>query len=262
MPHSTSDALVNGDSSPSSKTLSHITSYPVVASGIDTFKANPYGKKSIDVVNGTYARFAKPVEGYLETPYQYARPYVNKADELGEKALETVDGHFPIVKEQPENIYESIKSLVFWPVTYAKDAWTDELNKTRKARPNQIPFFVLVAALISFTFRVISDFLTFVAEYTRPRYEATRDTTQEYINNAGQKAEDAKKYAEDRYNEARKYGEEKYAEARKRGQEVEGQAKEAGEEAKSQAKETGEQAKDQAKETKEQTKEQANKATK
>lgn len=262
MPHSTSDALVNGDSSPSSKTLSHITSYPVVASGIDTFKANPYGKKSIDVVNGTYARFGKPVEGYLETPYQYAKPYVNKADELGEKALETVDGHFPIVKEQPETIYESIKSWILWPVTYAKDAWTDELTKTKKARPNQIPFFVLIAALISFAFRVISDFLTFVADYTRPRYEATRDTTQEYINNAGHKAEEAKKYAEDRYHEALKYGEDKYAEARKRGQELEGQAKEAGEDAKNQAKETGEQAKDQAKETKEQTKEQANKAKK
>ena len=75
-------------------------------------------------MNGTYARFGKPVEGYLETPYQYAKPYVNKADELGEKALETVDGHFPIVKEQPETIYESIKSWILWPVTYAKDAWT------------------------------------------------------------------------------------------------------------------------------------------
>jgi F0F1-type ATP synthase membrane subunit b/b' len=138
----------------------------------------------------------------------------------------------------------------------------DELTKTKKARPNQIPLFVLIAALISFAFRVISDFLTFVADYTRPRYEATRDTTQEYINNAGQKADEAKKYAEDRYHEARKYGEDKYAEARKRGQDVEGQAKEVGEEAKNQAKETGEQAKDQAKETKEQTKEQANKAKK
>ncbi|RYF30140.1 MAG: hypothetical protein EOO38_32650 [Cytophagaceae bacterium] len=48
---------------------------------------------------------------------------------------------------------------------------------------------MLIAALISFAFRVISDFLTFVADYTRPRYEATRDTTQEYINNAGHKAE-------------------------------------------------------------------------
>jgi F0F1-type ATP synthase membrane subunit b/b' len=117
---------------------------------------------------------------------------------------------------------------------------TDELTKTRKARPNQIPFFVLIAALISFAFRVVSDFLTFIAEWTRPRYEATRDTTQEYINNAGQKADEAKKYAEDRYHDARKYGEE----------------------AKGQAKETGEQAKEKAQETKEQGKEQANKAKK
>lgn len=130
MPHSTTETVVNGDSSPTSKTLSHITSYPTVASGIDTFKANPYGKKSIEIVNGTYARFGKPVEGYLETPYQYAKPYVNKADELGDKALETVDGHFPIVKEKPETIYETGKSWVFWPYNYAKDAWTGESRST------------------------------------------------------------------------------------------------------------------------------------
>lgn len=150
MPHSTTETVVNGDSSPSSKTLSHFTSYPTVASGIDTFKANPYGKKSIELVNGTYARFGKPVEGYLETPYQYAKPYVNKADELGDKALETVDGHFPIVKEKPETIYETGKSWVFWPYTYAVDAWngmfpnvstfcTDGLKLTSHRRALQNP---------------------------------------------------------------------------------------------------------------------------
>ena len=124
MPHSTGNAVVNGSSSPSSKTLTKISSYPAVASGIDHFKANPLGRRSIDVVNGTYARFGKPVEGLLETPYSYAKPYVNKADELGEKALETVDSKFPIVNEQPGTIYETGKSWVFWPYTYALDAWT------------------------------------------------------------------------------------------------------------------------------------------
>lgn len=125
MPHSTSNAAVNGaSSSPSSKTLSKISSYPAVASGIDHFKANSLGKKSIDVVNGTYSRFGKPVEGLLETPYSYAKPYVNKADELGEKALETVDSKFPIVNEEPGTIYETGKSWVFWPYTYAIDTWT------------------------------------------------------------------------------------------------------------------------------------------
>jgi hypothetical protein len=128
MPHSTGNAVVNGSSSPSSKTLSKISSYPTVASGIDHFKANPLGKKSIEVVNGTYARFGKPVEGLLETPYSYAKPYVNKADELGEKALETVDSKFPIVNEEPGTIYETGKSWVFWPYTYALDAWTGTFN--------------------------------------------------------------------------------------------------------------------------------------
>lgn len=246
MPHSTTETVVNGDTSPSSKTLSHITSYPTVASGIDTFKANPYGKKSIELVNNTYTRFGKPVEGYLETPYQYAKPYVSKADELGDKALETVDGHFPIVKEKPETIYETGKSWVFWPYNYAKNAWDDELQKTRKERPNQAAIFTLLSALLSFVFRLISDVLTAIADFTRPRYEATRDTTSEYLHNASAKADEAKKYAEERYAEARKYGEDKYAEARKRGQEIEGQAKESGEQAKEQAKETKEQAKEQA----------------
>jgi hypothetical protein len=132
MPHST-NAAVNGASSPSSKTLSKISSYPAVASGIDHFKANSLGKKSIDVVNGTYARFGKPVEGLLETPYSYAKPYVNKADELGEKALETVDSKFPIVNEEPGTIYETGKSWVFWPYTYAVDAWTGMFDIRRSS---------------------------------------------------------------------------------------------------------------------------------
>lgn len=123
----------------------------------------------------------------------------------------------------------------------------DELSKTRKERPNQAPIFILLSALLSFVFRVISDFLTAIADFTRPRYEATRDTTSEYLHNASQKADEAKKYAEERYAEARKYGEDKYSEARKRGQEAEGQAKETGEQAKKQAKETKEQAKEKAK---------------
>ena len=139
---------------------------------------------------------------------------------------------------------------------------TDELTKTRKNRQNSSSIFVYIAALISFAMRVISDFLTAVAEFTRPRYEATRNTTQEYIDNAGAKAGEVKKYAEDKYAEARKSGEDKFYEARKKASDVEGQAKEAGEQAKGQAEETGEQAKAQAKETKEQAKDQANKAKK
>lgn len=121
MPHATKESVVNGE--PSSKTLSHLSSYPAVSEGIETFKSNPYGKKSLEIVDNAYTRFGKPVEQYLETPYQYAKPYVSKADEFGDRALEQVEGHFPIVKEKTGTIVEKAKTTVFWPYSYLTDAW-------------------------------------------------------------------------------------------------------------------------------------------
>jgi len=125
MPHST--GATNGDTpSPNSKTLNHLSSYPTVATGIDTFKSHPYGKKSIELVDQAYTRFGKPVEPYLETPYQITKPYLDKADELGDRALGTVEGAFPIVKEKPETIWETSKSWAFWPYQYASETWGGE----------------------------------------------------------------------------------------------------------------------------------------
>lgn len=131
MPHSTAET--NGEMpSPNSKTLNHLSSYPTVATGIDNFKSHPYGKKSIELVDSAYARFGKPVEPYLETPYQYTKPYLEKADQLGDKALETVEGRFPIMKVKPETIWETGKSWAFWPYQYATDTWQGK-STTRAA---------------------------------------------------------------------------------------------------------------------------------
>jgi hypothetical protein len=120
MPHATTDTMAsNGDSSPSSKMLSHLTSYPTVATGIDKAKSHPYGKKSLELVDQAYARFGKPVEPYLETPYQYTKPYLNKADELGDKALGKIEDTFPIMKENPDTILDTVVSMAYAPYNYA-----------------------------------------------------------------------------------------------------------------------------------------------
>lgn len=124
MPHATSE-IVNGDTS-SSKTVSHLKSFPAVSDSIETFKTNPYGKKSLEIVDGAYARLGKPVEPYLKTPYSYAEPYISKADELGDKALHHVEGTFPIVKEKTGTIIEKAKSTAFWPVNYLTETWHGE----------------------------------------------------------------------------------------------------------------------------------------
>lgn len=123
MPHATTDnmssPLTNGDAKTSSKFLSHLNSYPVVSDAVETVKQNQYGRKSIDLADSAYQRFAKPVEPYLETPISYAKPYVAKADELADSGLGHVETHFPIVKEDTTTIVDKGKSLVWYPFKVA-----------------------------------------------------------------------------------------------------------------------------------------------
>jgi len=119
--------MTNGGEA-SSKFLSHVTSYPVVNDGIETFKQNPYGKKSLELANDTYQKYGKAVEPYLETPYSYAKPYVAKADELADSGLAQVDSHFPLVKEDTDTVVDTAKSYVFWPFKVVGDGKDYVLN--------------------------------------------------------------------------------------------------------------------------------------
>ena len=112
--------MTNGEKA-SSKFISHLSSYPVVSDSVETFKSHPYGKKSLDLADSAYQRFVKPVEPHLETPYSYAKPYVGKADELGDSGLGYIDSKFPIVKEDTNTIVDKGKSIVLWPFKVAFD---------------------------------------------------------------------------------------------------------------------------------------------
>lgn len=121
MPHAT-ETLTNGEKH-SSQFISHLTKLPAVNDGIGAFKSNPYGKKSIELVDGAYSRFGKPVEPYLETPYSYAKPYVQKADELADSGLSWGENKFPIVKEETGTIVDTAKGYVLWPYSYLSQTW-------------------------------------------------------------------------------------------------------------------------------------------
>jgi hypothetical protein len=124
MPHATTDDTMgshtqtNGTSTPTFKTLDHVTSYPVVSDSISAVKSHPYGKKSLDLAHDAYQRFGKPVEGYVQGPYSYVKPYVTKADELADSGLSQVDTRFPIVKEDSGTVIETAKGYVMWPFNY------------------------------------------------------------------------------------------------------------------------------------------------
>ena len=125
MPHATNGEmsqanLTNGERR-SSQFLDHLTSYPVVSDGIETFKSNPYGKKSLELADSAYQSWGKPVEPYLETPKQYAAPYAKKADQLADSGLNHIENTFPIVKEDTTTIVDKGKAFIWWPFKLVGD---------------------------------------------------------------------------------------------------------------------------------------------
>lgn len=91
----------------------------MVHDGVETFKANPYGQKSLQLGDSAYKTFAAPVVPYLSRPYQFVEPYVKKADELGDKALGKVDETFPVVKKPTGELYSDAKGIVLFPYNKA-----------------------------------------------------------------------------------------------------------------------------------------------
>ncbi|KAI8634045.1 hypothetical protein F5Y19DRAFT_411821 [Xylariaceae sp. FL1651] len=107
---------VNGEVHPSSATLSHVTSYPVINDTIAYFKKNPVGQKSIELGDSAYQTFAKPVLPYLNKPYQYVEPYIKKADAIGDDALSKIDERLPVLKKPTGELWNDGMSIIFFPV--------------------------------------------------------------------------------------------------------------------------------------------------
>lgn len=87
----------------------------MVHDGVETFKANPYGQKSLQLSDSAYKTFGAPVWPYLSKTLEYFQPYVQKADDLGDKALDKVDEKFPVVKKPTNELYSDAKGLVLFP---------------------------------------------------------------------------------------------------------------------------------------------------
>ncbi|KAF2158048.1 hypothetical protein K461DRAFT_290304 [Myriangium duriaei CBS 260.36] len=184
--------LTNGDAK--SQFLSHLTSYPVVSDGIEQFKANPLGAKSIEIVDATYTRVGKPLEPHLRTPYSYAKPYVNKADSLADQALNSVDNRFPIVKEDTNTIFDTVKGLVFWPFKvagngkdYVLNTWSDEYNKTAKRNARRSGPVTFGLAVVSTELRIASDALQYLAESLSDRGSEAKQKKDDLVSAAKQK---------------------------------------------------------------------------
>ncbi|KAL9082910.1 MAG: hypothetical protein Q9159_006111 [Coniocarpon cinnabarinum] len=63
-----------------------------------------------------------PLLPYLKTPISIASPYLHRADELGDNALNSVDSHFPAVKSTDYNKLRSqTHDVAAYPLKIAQD---------------------------------------------------------------------------------------------------------------------------------------------
>lgn len=158
------EPTVNGDL-PHSAFIEHFTKYPVVSDSIGLFKSNPYGQKSIDLTNATYAKFVKPTFPYLEKPASYAKPYVAKADEIGDSLLTKFDEKVPIVKSETAEIKNTVLDYAHWPIKVASEQ-KDYIFKTYSGEYEKCGGDGVVAggkALVSGSFVITSDYLAYFA---------------------------------------------------------------------------------------------------
>jgi len=179
MPHAEDSAemstpLTNGDK-PASKVLSHITSYPLVSDTISTYKSNPYGQKTINLANTAYAKFGSPLLPYLQTPYSYVAPYVEKADSLADSTLTKVDDTFPIVKEDTQKVKSTVLDFAFFPLRLAgsgKDYVFGTFNDEYKKTGGDDGIFKLAKATISTELKVGHDTVSYIIKYFNKGKEA------------------------------------------------------------------------------------------
>ncbi|EXJ82774.1 hypothetical protein A1O3_06589 [Capronia epimyces CBS 606.96] len=177
------EATVNGDL-PHSAFFSHLSSYPLVSDSVKTIKGNPYGAKSIDLTNAGYAKFVKPAVPYLETPASYAKPYVAKADELGDKLLSKIDEQVPIVKSETKDIQSKLHGYINWPLETANNT-KDWAFKTYGDEYKKCGGDGVVAggkAVITTSLVLSSDVLKWVSSFLQAKKEEAKEIAQEKTN--------------------------------------------------------------------------------
>ncbi|KAJ9660231.1 hypothetical protein H2198_002737 [Neophaeococcomyces mojaviensis] len=182
------DATVNGDFPPSA-TVDHVTKYPLVKDSIDTFKSYPIGQYSIDITNSAYANFVKPTFPYLEKPAAYAKPYVAKADEIGDTILTKVDEKVPILKSETKDIQKQLSDYAYWPFKAAGEQ-KDYVLKTYSDEYKKCGGDGVVAggkALVSGSFVITSEWLAYFSTLLQKKKEQAKGA-----------AEDAKKTVEEK----------------------------------------------------------------
>ncbi|KAI7775829.1 hypothetical protein LA080_006197 [Diaporthe eres] len=168
----------------------HLYNYHIVHDGIETFKSNPYGAKSIQLGDSAYQTFAAPIVPYFNGPYQYVQPYVKKADDLGDKALTKVDERFPVVKKPTNELYTDAKGLVLFPyhkgIEGRDHVFSTYSSEYKKANGGNESGFALIStgkAAIATALVLTGETVRFIGDFLHTKKEEAHNAVDNKVNN-------------------------------------------------------------------------------
>ena len=165
--------------------LQHVSSYPVVSDSISAFKSNSYGAKSIDITNAGYSRFVKPTLPYLQTPAAYAKPYVAKADAIGDSLLTKVDEKVPILKSETSELQSKASDLAGWPMVKASETkdWVFSTYSNEYKKCGGDGYVAGGKAMITSSLVLSSDVLNWIGSFLQAKKGEAEKVVKEKTNN-------------------------------------------------------------------------------
>lgn len=157
----------------------------MISDSISVFKSNPYGRKSLSIADHGYSRFIAPIVPYTQRPYDYVKPYVEKADSIADDGLRKVDSRFPIVKEDTVKIKKAVIDVAFFPFRLAGTS-KDYILSTYSGEYQKCGGNGYISggkAVITTGLVVTSDSLAFLSSILAHKKEQTKEVTREKTKN-------------------------------------------------------------------------------
>jgi hypothetical protein len=101
----------------------HLLTYPAVQDSVRAFRENALGRLSIQLSNSAYQMVVRPVASLLNKPYGLVAPYVQRADQLGDQTLSTLEKKFPVVKKPSPELLSDARQAVYAPVRHVSEVY-------------------------------------------------------------------------------------------------------------------------------------------
>ena len=118
---------------------------------------------------------------YFETPISYTKPYVAKADRIGDSILTKVDEKIPILKSETAEIKSKALDFAHWPLKKASES-TEWIKNTYNEEYKKCGGDGLVAggkAAITSTLILSSDVLGWLSSYLAAQKEDAKEALKE-----------------------------------------------------------------------------------